>query len=112
GDAVETVAVKESSGRNAALCRPPSATGPEITAAAERALARLGEMPIYAPAGPGEIEVDFLTMAQCLRASRSAGVEQVGPMTARVHGESPWKTYRVLWAALRAALNEPASFLA
>lgn len=66
---------------------------------------------IVTPAS-GPVEICVLTMAQCLRASRSAGVEQVGPMTVRVHGESPWETYRVLWAALRAALNEPASFLA
>jgi D-amino peptidase len=112
GEAIETVAVKESSGRNAALCRPPAATGPEITAAAERALGRIASVPLYAPGGPGEIELDFLTMAQCLRASRIAGIEQVGPMTVRVHSDSPWEKYRVLWAALRAALNEPASFLA
>lgn len=112
GDQVRTVAVKEAAGRNAALCRPPSATAPEITAAARNALANLADAKVYSTPGRGEIEVDFCTMAQCLRASRVAGVDQIGPMTLRINGESLWDRYRVLWAALRGAINEPASFLA
>jgi D-amino peptidase len=112
GDEVQTVAVKDATGRNAALCRPPTATGPEITEAAVSGLRNLQQAKIYRPSGNGVIEVDFCTMAQCIRASRVAGVEQIGPMTLRFHGESLWDRYRVLWAALRAAINEPASFLA
>ncbi len=111
GEAIETVAVKEATGRNAALCRPPGATRPEITEAAARALAARDRVRPYTPARPFTLEVDFVTMPQCDRAARAAGIERLGPMTIRVGGENPWDQYAVLWAALRAALNEPASFL-
>jgi D-amino peptidase len=91
GDQIETVAVKRSVGRSAAICRPPSATAPEIT--------------------PLRFEIDFVTMAQCNRAARIAGIERTGPMTISVTGAKPWEQYLNLWGALRAALNEPASFL-
>lgn len=112
GNQVRTVSVKDAAGRNAALCRPPAATGPAITAAATEALSNLDAAVVYESPGPAEIEVDFVTMAQCIRASRTAGVEQIGPMTLRMQGDTLWDRYRVLWAALRAAINEPASFLA
>lgn len=112
GDSIRTVAVKEAVGRNAALCRPPSATGPEITEAARLALGAIDSAPLYRVDGEAVIEVDFLTMIQCNRASRTAGVEQSGPMTVRIAGRTLWNQYRTLWAALRAALYEPASFLA
>lgn len=111
GDSIETVAVKEASGRNAAICRPPSATLPEITEAAKRALENRAATPPYNPDRPLLLEVDFLNMMQCDRASRIAGVEQVGPLTIQIAGADPWEQYRVLWAALRAALYEAASFL-
>lgn len=111
GDSIETVAVKEASGRNAAICRPPSATLPEITEAAKRALENRAATPPYNPDRPLLLEVDFLNMMQCDRASRIAGVEQAGPLTIQIAGADPWEQYRVLWAALRAALYEAASFL-
>jgi D-amino peptidase len=111
--AIETVAVKSAVGRNAALCRPPAATRPEITAAARRALERdLKSAPLYKLDAPMDIEVDFLTMVQCNRAIRTRGVEQRGAVTIGVTGSDPWDAYRNLWAALRSALYEPASFLA
>ena len=112
GDAIETVAVKEAVGRNAAICRPPTATRPEITAAAARALGQPGKVAPYAPERPFEIDVDFLTMPQCDRAARIAGIERLAPLTIRVAGDDPWAQYAALWAALRAALTEPASWLA
>lgn len=112
GGNIETVAVKEATGRNAALCRPPTATRPEITTAAARALAGRDRVPPYVPDQPFELEMDFLTMPQCDRAVRIAGIERRGPLTIRVHGDSPWNQYAALWSALRAALYEPASFLA
>ncbi len=111
GDAIEAVAVKEARGRNAAICRPPSATRPAITAAAARALERRGLIRPYTPERPLRLEVDFLNMQQCDRAARVEGVERLGPVTILVPGEDPWEQYRVLWAALRAALYEPASWL-
>jgi hypothetical protein len=51
---------------------------------------------IVTPAS-GPVEIRVLTMAQCLRASRPAGIEQIGTMTVRIHGDSPWEGYRVLW---------------
>ncbi len=45
------------------------------------------------------------------RALEAAGVERVGPVTIAVPGDDPWQQYRALWAALRSALYEPASFL-
>lgn len=111
GDQIETVAVKESVGRNAAICRPPSATLPEITAAADRALRNLGQAEIYRPETPWDLEVDFLTMPQCDRASRTKGIERISPVTIKVLGDTPWEQYRNLWAGLRSALYEPASWL-
>ena len=68
-------------------------------------------MPPYNPDRPMLLEVDFLNMMQCDRASRIAGVERSGPLTIQIAGGDPWEQYRVLWAALRAALYEAASFL-
>lgn len=112
GGEIETVAVKEAVGRNAALCRPPAATRPEITAAAARALEKRDRIPPYTPDRPFRLEVDFLTMAQCDRAARTAGIQRLGPLSILVPGDDPWEQYFTLWAALRAALYEPASFLA
>ncbi len=111
GDSIETVSVKDAVGRNSAICRPPSATIPEITAAAKRALESRGNVPRYRPESPLTFEVDFLTMLQCDRAAQVAGVERVSPVTIRIDGDNPWDQYQVLWSALRAALHEPASFL-
>ena len=112
GEGIETVAVKRASGRNAAICRPPSATRPEIEAAAKRALERMAAIPAIAYQEPLRIEVDFLNMQQCARAGRTRGIEQVGPVTIAVEGDNPWEQYRNLWAGLRSALYEPASWLA
>ena len=111
GENIKTVAVKDAVGRNSAICRPPSATLPEITAAARQGLENRANVPPYIPGYPLSFEVDFLNMLQCERASQVAGVERVSPVTIRIDGGDPWEQYRVLWAALRAALHEPASFL-
>lgn len=111
GPAVETVTVKTATGRNAAICRPPLATRPEITAAASRAGKHCDTVEPYRPEAPWRLEVDFLTMSQCDRASRIVGVERTGPVTAVVQGESPMDQYRVLWAGIRTALYEPAGWL-
>jgi len=112
GEQIETVAVKEACGRNAAICRPLKAAQDDITAAAERALSRLDEARVYAPGNPLRIEVDFLTMQQCDRAARTAGIERISPITIAVQGEGAWEQYRNLWAGLRSSLYEPASWLA
>lgn len=112
GPEAELVAVKEARGGSAALCRPLPVARADITAAVERAMAKLGRIQPYRPAGPFEIEVDVHTMAQCARASRIAGVQQLGPRTIRMSDEIPWRQYRVLWGALRAALCEPGGWLA
>jgi len=112
GEQIETVAVKEACGRNAAICRPLKAAQDDITAAAERALSRLDEARVYAPGEPLRIEVDFLTMQQCDRAARTAGIERISPITIAVQGEGAWEQYRNLWAGLRSSLYEPASWLA
>lgn len=112
GDTIETVAVKEARGRNAAICRPPSATRPEITAAATRALNNLANARVYDPGAPLHIEIDFLTMQHCDRAARTKGITRTGPVTIVVEGDGAWDQYRNLWAGLRSALYEPASWLA
>lgn len=113
GEEIETVAVKEARGRSAAICRPLSVTRPEITAAANQALAERDRVTPYMPERPWRLEVDFVTMAQCDRAARAAGVERLGPLTLLVGEDAePWEQYRLLWAALRAALYEPAVWLA
>jgi D-amino peptidase len=109
---VGLVAVKEARGRNAAICRPLAEARADIAAAAERALANRASIQPYRPGTPFEIEVDYQTMAQCERGARVAGVEQRGPRTIRITGDNPFEQYRVLWAALRAALCEPAGWLA
>jgi len=112
GDAIETVAVKAASGRNSATCRHPKLTVKEIREAAARAPERRREIPLYLSGKPLSIEVDFLTMPQCDRASRCHGIDRLNGVTISVHGASPWGQYRNLWAAIRAALYEPATFLA
>ena len=111
GDGIETVAVKDAVGRNSAICRPPSATLPEITEAAKLALEKRGEVAPYLQGETVQFEIDFLTMMQCDRAAGLAGVERVSPVTIRIDGDNAWDQYGVLWSALRAALHEPASFL-
>ncbi|MGA7671757.1 MAG: M55 family metallopeptidase [Nitrolancea sp.] len=111
GSQIETVAVKEAVGTSAAICRPPSATVPDITAAAKRALENIGNARVYQSAS-FRLEVDLFNVPQCDRASRIANVERLGPVTILVEGGSPWDKYQTLWAALRAALTEPASWLA
>lgn len=112
GPALETVVVKRARGRNAAICRPTSLTLPEISAAAARALTRRGAIPLYQPAAPWDLEIDLLPLPQTERASRAAHVERRGALTLGIEGASPWEQYVNLWAALRAALYEPASWLA
>ncbi len=112
GDAIETVTVKEARGRNAAICRPPMVTGPELTDAATRALKGHATVERYMPATPWRLELDLNTLPQAERASRTAGVERLGPQTLLIGGSTPWEQYRTLWAALRSALYEPASWLA
>jgi hypothetical protein len=51
-------------------------------------------------------------MLQCDRAARIAGVERLSPVTISIPGTHAWDQYQTLWSALRAALYEPASFLA
>lgn len=112
GPDVELVAVKEARGGSAAICRPLQAARADITAAVQRAMANLGKVNAYRPSEPFEIDVDLQTMAQCARASRIAGVHQSGPRTIHISDATPWEQYRVLWAALRAALCEPSGWLA
>lgn len=112
GDGIETVAVKSASGRNSATCRHPQVTTTEIREATKQALSSIADVPLYLPAGPVAMELDFLTMTQCDRASRTAGVERLNGVTVAIHGETPWEQYGVLWGAIRSALYEPASFLA
>lgn len=111
GENIQTVAVKEARGRNAAICRPPSATLPEITEAARKAVENRGSVELYIPQRPQVIEIDFLNMQQADRAGRTAGVEQTGPLTIRIEGTHLWDQYQTLWAGLRSALYEPAAWL-
>jgi len=112
GESIKTVTVKQARGRNAAICRPPSVTGPELTETAAAALAARGEVPPYRPERPWRLELDLNTLVQAERASRTANVERVAPQTFLIGGATPWEQYRTLWAALRTALYEPATWLA
>lgn len=112
GAHIQTVNVKKATGHNAAICRPITQCYKEITEAAEQALKAVGDVPLYKPEEPWVLEVDFNTMLQANRASRTAGVTRMGPMTIQVEGDSPWDQYQNLWAALRSALYEPAAWLA
>jgi D-amino peptidase len=110
GSQIETVAVKEAVGTSAAICRPPSATVPEITAAAKRALENIDKAQVY-QLPEFRLELDFFTVPQCDRASRTAGVERLGPVSVLITGASPWDQYQTLWAALRTGMTEPATWL-
>lgn len=112
GDGVATVAVKEACGRNAAICRQPAKTRQEITDTTRDALQHLERVQPYDPGQPFRLEIDFVNMQQCDRASRTQGIERLGPLTIAVHGDRPWEQYRTLWAGLRSALYEPQSWLA
>jgi D-amino peptidase len=112
GENIQTVEVKRACGHNAAICRPLVECYADITSAAAAALSSISEVPLYTPESPWNLEVDFNTMAQCNRASRTADVERLSSLTVQIHGETPWEQYRSLWAALRSALYEPAGWLA
>ena len=112
GEQIETVPVKEATGRNAAICYPAAETRPAITAAAEKALGNLSVAKVYDPGQPFDLEITFFSMAQCERASRTQGIERLDGVTVKIHGENPWEQYKNLWAGLRSALYEPASWLA
>lgn len=112
GEHIQTVTVKKATGMNAAICRPITRCYEEITEAAERALQTIDNVPLYDPGDPWVLEVDFNTMQQANRVSRTAGVTRISPMTFQIEGDSPWDKYQNLWAALRSALYEPASWLA
>ncbi|HWV23136.1 MAG TPA: M55 family metallopeptidase [Thermomicrobiales bacterium] len=112
GESIQTVAVKQARGHNAAICRPLADCHAEIAEAATKALASIGDVPLYRPDTPWTLEVDFNTMAQCNRASRTAGVERRSSLGVTIYGDTPWDQYQNLWAALRSALYEPASWLA
>lgn len=112
GESIQTVAVKQARGHNAAICRPLADCHAEIAEAAKQALASIGDVPLYSPDAPWTLEVDFNTMAQCNRAARTAGIERLSSLTVSIQGETPWEQYRNLWAALRSSLYEPASWLA
>lgn len=112
GDNIATVVVKSASGRNSAICRHPERTVIDIREAATLALAKIEAVPLYTVGSTARLEVDFLTMPQCDRASRCHGVERLNGVTVAIHGETLWEQYKHLWAAIRAALYEPASFLA
>jgi D-amino peptidase len=111
GDNIETVAVKDAVGTSAARCRPPSATLPEITAAARRALESRGRAQPYAPR-PFRLEVDTFRVPQCDRACMVAGVERLGPNTFMISGGTPWEQYQTLWVAMRVGMAEPVGWLA
>ena len=50
-------------------------------------LERRREVPLYLPGKPLSIEVDFLTMPQCDRASRCHGIDRLNGVTIAVHGD-------------------------
>jgi D-amino peptidase len=112
GDSIQTVEVKQACGHNAAICRPLSECYADITSTAATALGNISEIKPYEPESPWTLEVDFNTMAQCNRASRTANVERLSSLSVQIYGETPWQQYRSLWAALRSALYEPAGWLA
>lgn len=112
GNEIETVEVKQARGHNAAICRPLSECYAEITSAATASVKSIANVSPYNPERPWTLEVDFNTMAQCNRASRTANIERVSSLTVRILGDTPWEQYRALWAALRSALYEPAGWLA
>jgi len=112
GDSIETVAVKKARGYNAARCRPLADCRQDITEAAQRALEHVRDTPLYEPDRPWQLEVDFLTIHQCGRASEIRNVNRLGPVTISIEGQDSWSQYRALWSALQAAVTEPSPWLA
>lgn len=108
---VEVVAVKQATGRNAAICRPLQRARADIAEAVSRAVANADQIEPYRPALPWDLEISFVTLAQWERASRTQGVERLDHQTVRIIGENPWEQYRNLWACIRSALYEPAGWL-
>jgi D-aminopeptidase len=85
---------------------------PIFTEAAARALTNRADVAPYVPEQPWRMELNLQTLPQAERAARTAGVERIASQTMLIGGTTPWEQYRTLWAALRAALYEPASWLA
>lgn len=103
----ERVAVKECVSRYAAICLPPKLSWAQITAAAERSMARAGRL---APApGPHRIEVEFDAAHLAMAAAVIPTVEQIGVL--RVGFDAPdmteaMKCFKIV-TAIAAGAAEP-----
>ncbi len=114
GDALEFVTTKIARGMNLAEVWGPRRTGPELGAAAGRAVARVREgraRPCPAPrACVAELDTHRREMAD--RMALVPGLARVGERTVRVEAASATAALSTLWHGIHEAFREPAAWLA
>ncbi len=114
GDRVELVTTKIALGTNLAEVWGPRRTGPELAAAAGRAVARVRAglaRPCATPrACVAELDTHRREMAD--RMGLVPGLRRVGERTVRVEAASASEALATLWHGINEAFREPATWLA
>ena len=100
----ETVTVKEGIDRFTAACRPTSETGPEIEAAARRAVERAAEGALGVPSvdTPTTVTATWATTNQAARAAGAPGVDRVDGRRTSVAGSTYPGVFEATVGMLRA----------
>lgn len=94
----EYVVVKESISRFAARSLHPDRARREISAGAERAMAKADQAELPKIELPARVEIDFLTADMAGMATWIHGVKQTGPRTVTLAGSDPLDLYRAFVA--------------
>ena len=100
-----TVAVEEAFGVWGAVCRPPASTAPELTAAAARALQRIGEVPPLRFEGQVTFRIEFAYAAIADDFCVIPGTRRIAPRVVECTGEDFRAAYRLGYSTLAAVLR-------
>jgi D-amino peptidase len=95
---VEGVVVKESLAQQAARSLHPELARQRIRSGAQRAIARLDNIPLMRLAGPVELEIDFAGTAMADSSERVPGVRRVGPRSVAYSSEDYVELYKLYLA--------------
>jgi D-amino peptidase len=107
------VSTKRSLGPTAAICKPPSRTRPEISAAAAAMVTRHMQKPFDALGrGRTTFEVETYRREMTDRALNEAGTMRIDERRFAVEAGDAAEAFRMLWRALARTQEEPASWMA
>lgn len=105
------VVTKQTLGPTAAICLPPSRTGPMLTSAAEQVVRQGAWRDRAYTVGETTMEIDLHRREMAQRAVVVPYVELVGDRTIRTTASSADEAFRRMWLALTMALAEPPAWL-